>query len=421
VWGEPETQGEGYVPFARSKRVRSRAITEEIVRRLGGDPAAIEWNANGSVTDWRYDPQTGSLYSPSDAGSAGRKTKKVKGKEVSYFDLGAVERKLKSASKATQAWNADLEKVADRVGGDVAEALASMGAEGVKLADKMANGSTKYINEMAAALRNLQKTAKASLTDYTRQLGNANKMNREFADDLAKLAAMGYGDLAAQLAEQGDLAAQQIADAAAKDPKKAKKANAEAKTANSSLTSEQVQTLVQIIAAISSNKVGIHDVAAKTGIGEDEIIQIANKAKGQIHKSLGSRATRFLSDLGKANKFQAYADGGIRAGMYATQGGIIRFAEPSTRGEAYIPLGQNKRRSALPVLHDVATRFGVGLKDAGAGKVVIIREQGPLIGSQVNNISGGGNTKDLAREIETRFAYQMRRARRGGVAARYDH
>jgi hypothetical protein len=119
VWAEDETEGEGYVPFARSKRVRSRAITEEIVGRLGGNPSSIEWNANGSVTDWRYDPQSGSLFSPSDAGSAGRKTKKVKirgkVKEVEYFDVGAVERKLKSAGKATQAWNKDLERVADRV------------------------------------------------------------------------------------------------------------------------------------------------------------------------------------------------------------------------------------------------------------------------------------------------------------------
>ncbi|MGW7283937.1 hypothetical protein ACWGH4_00300 [Streptomyces sp. NPDC054847] len=52
VWAEPETMGEGYVPFAPSKRPRSRAITEEIVRRLDGDPSAIQWNANGNVNNW---------------------------------------------------------------------------------------------------------------------------------------------------------------------------------------------------------------------------------------------------------------------------------------------------------------------------------------------------------------------------------
>ncbi|MGV9227610.1 hypothetical protein ACWDPF_33640 [Streptomyces albogriseolus] len=418
VWAEDETGGESYIPLHPSKRTRSRAILEETTRRLGGDPSAIQWNADGSVTGWRYDPSTGSLYSPSDAGAAGRKTKKVKGKEVEYFSLAAVEAKLKSASRATKLWNRDLERVADRVGGDVAEALASMGEEGVKLAAKMAKGSTRYINEMAAALRGLQQTAKASLTDYTRQLGNANKLNKEFADDLARLAAQGYGDLAAQLAAQNDTAAHQLADAATRDKGKASRANAQARAANNALTADEVQTLVQIIAAIRTKTTGIHAVAGATGLGEDVIIDVANKARAQISKSLGSKATKFLSDLGKANRQQAYADGGIRAGLYATQGGIIRFAEPSTRGEAYIPLGLNKRRSALPVLADVAHRFGVGLTDGNGGKVIVVRENGPLIGQQINQVHGAGDARDTARQIEQRFAYQLRRARRGGVAAR---
>jgi hypothetical protein len=378
--------------------------------------------SGGSVTDWRYDPQTGSLYSGNDITSAGNKTKKVKvkvkgkwqTKEVEYFDITAVEKKLKSAAKATQAWNADLQKVADRVGGDVAEALASMGKEGMKLADKMANGSTKYINDMAKALRDLQKTAKASLTDYTRQLTNANKVNKDFAEDLAKLASMGYGDLAAQLASQNDEAAQQLADAAVKDKKKAAAADKQAKTANNALTADQVQSLVQIIAAIKTSKTGIHDVAATTGLGEDEIIAIANKAKAQIHTSLGSRATKFLQDLGKANKFQAYADGGIRSGIYATRGGLYRFAEPETHGEAFLPLAPSKRRSALPVLHDVATRFGLGLTDARATRpVVIVRESSPTNVS-VTAVRTGASASDIASQV----GRSVRRARRGGVAAR---
>ncbi|MBE4761749.1 hypothetical protein [Streptomyces caniscabiei] len=422
VWAEDETQGEGYVPFARSKRVRSRAITEEIVRRLGGDPAAIDWNADGSVTDWRYDPQTGSLYSSSDAGSAGRKTKKVKikgkVKEIEYFDVGAVERKLKSASKATQAWNKDLERVADRVGGDVAEALAAMGEDGVKLADKMAKGSTKYINQMAKALRDLQKTAKASLTDYTRQLDKANKLDKDFAANLAKLAGQGYGDLASQLAEQNDQAAMDLAAAAVKDKGKASKANKAAKTANNALTADQVSQLVAVIAAITTSKTGIHDVAAKTGLGEDDIIDVATKATSQIKTALGSRAGRFLADLAKAQKGMAYENGGIRAGMYATQAGIIRFAEPSTHGEAYVPFAPSKRGAATAVLSNVASRFGLGLTDAGAGRVVVVREQGPLVGSQVYNVTSGGSAEETARKVEDRSGYQLRRLARGGVGAR---
>lgn len=423
VWAEPETEGEAYVPFARSKRPRSRRIAEETVRRLGGNPDEIQWNANGSVTDWRYDPTTGSLYSASDAGSAGNKTKKVKvkggkTKDVAYFDVGAVEKKLISAGKATAAWNRDLEKVAETAGGDVAEALASMGKDGVALTKKMANGSKKYIAEMSIALRNLAKTARASLTDYKVQLNHATGNQELFAKNLAKLAAQGFGDLAGQLAAQNDEAAQQLAASAASDSKKASAANTAAKRANNALTSDQVQSLVSIIAAVKNSKTGIHDVAATTGLGEDEIIATATKATSQIKTALGSRATRFLADLGKAQKGMAYADGGIRSGIYATKAGAVTFAEPSTGGEAYLPLGANKRRSAMPVLRDVASRFGVGLTDANAGRVVIIREQGPLIGSQTWQVSSGGNAEDTARKVDAHNGYQLRRLARGGVGAR---
>jgi hypothetical protein len=419
VWAEDETHGESYIPLARSKRPRSRKIAEETVRRLGGDPRDIQWNANGSVTDWRYDPTTGSLYSASDAGSAGHKTKKVKvkggkTKEVEYFDVTAVEKKIKSAAKATTAWNKDLEAVANRVGGDVADALAAMGEDGMKLAHKMATGSTKYINDMAKALRDLQKTAKASLTDYTRQLGKANTLSKTFSDNLAKLAAEGFGDLASQLAAQNDQAAQDLAAAAVKDKGKASKANAAAKTANNALTSDEVSELVTIIAAIKNSKTGIHDVAGTTGLGEDDIITVGNKAKSQISKSLGGRATRFLSDLGKANKHLAYADGGIRAGMYATRGGIYRFAEPETHGEALIPLGPNKRRTALPVLSDVAHRFGLGLTDVAATRPVVIVREGGATHVNVTAVRTGATASDIGSQV----GRSVRRARRGGVAAR---
>ncbi|RKL53392.1 hypothetical protein, partial [Acinetobacter baumannii] len=36
VWAEPETEGEAYIPFARSKRGRSRMIAAQAVQRLGG-------------------------------------------------------------------------------------------------------------------------------------------------------------------------------------------------------------------------------------------------------------------------------------------------------------------------------------------------------------------------------------------------
>ncbi|MEU5660072.1 hypothetical protein ABZ802_31315 [Streptomyces sp. NPDC047737] len=419
VFAEDETGGESYVPLHPSKRTRSRAITEETVRRLGGDPSAIQWNADGGVTDWRYDPQSGSLYSPNDAGAAGNKTKKVKvkggkTKEVKYFDLAAVEKQLKANSKATTAWNKDLEKVADRVGGDVAEALAAMGKDGVALTHKMATGSTKYINEMAKALRGLAAEAKASLTDYTRELTKATTADSAFAKNLATLAARGYGDLAKQLAAQGDEAAAQLAASAVGDNKKASAANSAAQKANNALTSDQVQDLVAIIAAVKTSKTGLHDVADTTGLGEDDIIDIASKAKAQISSSLGSRAAKFLADLARAQKGLSYADGGIREGIYATRGGAVTFAEPSTGGEAYIPLGANKRRQATNVLRDVASRFGVGLTDMAATRPVYIVREGGDTHVSVTAVRTGASASDIGSQV----GRSVRRARRGGVNAR---
>lgn len=48
VFGEKETQGEGYVPLANDwRRPRAKAITQQIVSRFGGD---VTWHAAGSIT-----------------------------------------------------------------------------------------------------------------------------------------------------------------------------------------------------------------------------------------------------------------------------------------------------------------------------------------------------------------------------------
>ncbi|MGW4270878.1 phage tail tape measure protein [Streptomyces seoulensis] len=489
VWGEPETDGEGYVPFALSKRPRSRKITEEIVRRLGGDPRGIMWNADGNVlhfagggtADFTYTP-TGGMKSTSDVQSAYSDAhqpidkadydKKIRARANAVDTLRAAEARLAqvrrhkhtqaqlisaenavakarrslatatdaaaaaearykkkfslsdwgktlaSAVKSNQAYEANLNKIASRGGADVIDQLRDMGAEGATMVAALAKASSKQFNAIVSNLKKLGPLAKASLSDYTKQLNAATKGSATFQANLAKLAAMGYGDLAGQLAAQGDDAAEKLAADAVKSKADAKKANDAAKKSKATLSQEQTTELVQIIAAISSSKTGIHDVAGKTGLGEDEIITVANLAKSQISKVLGSRATRFLADLGKANKHMAYENGGLRAGIYATQAGIIRFAEPNTGGEGYVPLAASKRRSALPVLSDIAHRFGLGLTDAAGGRTIIIREQAPMIGSQTFHVAPGATATDTARQIESRVSWQLRRASRGGVAAR---
>jgi len=205
-----------------------------------------------------------------------------------------------------------------------------------------------------------------------------------------------------------------------KDKKKAKAANDASKQAKGTLSDEELGTLVQIISATKSAKTGIHDVADATGLDEEEIITVAGKATAQIKQALGSRADRLLSDLSKAKKGLAYADGGIREGIYATSSGLIRFAEPSTQGEAYVPLALSKRPRATAVLADVAGRFGyalTGLQDAAAGRVqvIVVQQPAPLIGTQTIQIDRPGATEQ---QIAAAVGYQLRRGQRGGVQHR---
>ncbi|MFM9538643.1 phage tail tape measure protein [Streptomyces turgidiscabies] len=427
VWAEEAAGPEAYIPLAHNKRTRSRAITEQVVRRLGGK--SVDWYANGGLTGWSYNSSGSTeLVSISSVRADSMRTVKKGGKETEVFDLKLFEKNLDKAVKSAQRWRKDLATVARRAGEDVADALEDMGEDGVELTHRMATGSSKYVTEMTKDLEKLGVVARATLSDYTTHLKQAIKDQAAFEKNLSKLAAMGYGDLATMLAEQGDKDAEDLAAEAAKSPSKAKKANSQAKAASKAIPDDDLPDLVAIISAVTSSKTGIQDVAEKTELGEDRIIEIATLGRTRIKDALGKKATRFLSDLGKANKQLAYEDGGIRTGLYATSNGIIRFAEPSTGGEAYLPLGVNKRRSATAVLADVASRFGYQLTPAGDSglvrlvdarpapvQVVVVREGRPaaLVGSMPVTVNGGADAK-AADQVGTEIMRRLRNAQRGG-------
>ncbi|MDX2824197.1 phage tail tape measure protein [Streptomyces ipomoeae] len=427
VWAEEAAGPEAYIPLAHNKRSRSRAITEEVVRRLGGK--GVEWYADGGLTDFSHNPSASTeLISISSIRSDSIRTVKKGKKETEVFDLKLFEKNLDKAVKRAQRWRKDLTTVARRAGQDVADALEAMGEDGVELTHKMATGSSKYVKEMTKDLEKLGVVVRVTLSDYTAQLKQAVKDQAVFEKNLSKLAAMGYGDLAKMLAEQGDEDAEDVAAEAAKSPGKAKKANTQAKSASKAIPDEDLPDLVTIISAVTSSKVGIHDVAEKTQFDEDRIIEVATLGRTRIKDALGKKATRFLTDLDKANKHLAYENGGIRAGLYATSNGIIRFAEPSTGGEAYLPLGQSKRRSATAVLSEVADRFGYQLSPLGDSglirlvdarpapvQVVVVREERPaaLVGSMPVTVNGGADAK-VADRVGTEIMRRLRNAQRGG-------
>ncbi|MFF2731773.1 phage tail tape measure protein [Streptomyces sp. NPDC058008] len=482
VWAEEETGGEAYIPLSPSKRGRSRAITEETIRRLGGDPKSVQWHADGAVVafdsgGFSYTP-TGmrrdtsfvqSAYSDShqpidkdtynkkiraqknavdslraaEAALAAVRRKKHTGAqmvaaenrvakarrtlatatdaarkaEAQYkktFSLSDWQKTLKTSVAANATYERNLAKVASRGGSDVIDQLRDLGEEGAQLIAALAKASNKQFNDIVANLRKLGPLAKATLADYTQQLNASNKTSTAFQANLAKLASMGYGDLATQLAGQGDEAAQKLAAEAVGNKFKAASADTAAKNATKTLSGDELGQLVAIIAAVKTSKTGLHAVADTTGIGEDDILTIANKATAQIKSSLGARATQFLADLARANKGLSYANGGIREGIYATRGGAVTFAEPETGGEAFIPLGANKRRAATNVLRDVAGRFGVGLTDMSATRQVVVVREGGDTHVTVTAVRTGASASDIGSQV----GRSVRRARRGGVNAR---
>ncbi|MFB7828412.1 phage tail tape measure protein [Streptomyces hydrogenans] len=568
VWAEPETQGEAYIPLAGSKRGRSKRILEEVARRFGGE---VTYHADGGLTGFNYQAPT--LYTLS--GIAGESLTK-KGR----FSLSLFGKRLDTSVATAKRWRKDLETVARRAGQDVADALAEMGADGIALTRKMATGSSRYVRAMAGDLRALAAASRASLGEWSSQLGQAAKdqatfnrnlstlegrgygalakrlreqgdqdaadladqavrdpkkakaandaaarMNaalvtnlqqwtnqlgqaardriqfernlskleaqgygalakrlREQGDDdaaalaaqavkdskkakaanteaarmasalitslgqwtdqlrktvkdqnafeqnLAKLAASGYTALAKQLAEQGDQEAADLAAQAVKDPKKAKAADDTAKAAAKALSDEDLPDLVAIIGAIKNKTTGLHAVADATGLSEDRIIEIANLALARLKSALGTRGTKFFEDLRRANAGLSYANGGILTpGLYATSNGLVRFAEPETAGEAFIPLGAAKRSSALAVLHEVAARFGMRLssadavptatklvdaRSAAAIKVTVVQQQPKALVESMPITVHGRDTSP--QELSGEIMRRLRNAQRGG-------
>ncbi|WP_063734394.1 phage tail tape measure protein [Streptomyces sp. RTd22] len=415
VWAEPETQGEAYIPLAGAKRARSKRILDEVARRFGGE---VSYHADGGLSGFTYRPQ--SLYSLSGIASDSQDKK-------GNFSLALFAKKLHSSVSTAKRWRRDLDTVARRAGQDVAGALAEMGEEGVSLTHKMATGSSRYVRSMAKDLRDLAAASKASLGEYTGQLRQAVKDQTGFEQNIAKLAASGYGDLAKRLAEQGDQDAAELATQAVKNKKKAKAANDAARSAGKTVPDDDLPDLAAIVAAVKNKTTGLHTVADATGFDEDHIIEIANLGLARMKKALGSKGAKFFSDLSRANKGLAYADGGILTpGLYATSGGLIKFAEPSTGGEAFIPLGAAKRSSATAVLNDVAARFGMRLSSGAhvpamrlvdarpptAIKVTVVQQQPKALVENMPITIQGRDTSP--QELSGEIMRRLRNAQRGG-------
>lgn len=123
--------------------------------------------------------------------------------------------------------------------------------------------------------------------------------------------------------------------------------------------------------------------------------------KSEVYNfAAGGNPHQYRYDPQRQSWVLAYSDGGITpmlpAGIHAEgrAPGVILALEPGTGGEAIIPMGSSKRAKALPVLAEVAERFGMAMTryaDGGFTRPVVVA---PKVGP-VARFADGGFTRPM--------------------------
>ena len=277
------------------------------------------------------------------------------------FDLNAYEKELTKSLAATEKWRGNLSKISKRGGADVEALLEGMGQDGYDLVNKLAGASDKQFKHIVDQLKKTGDQAKATLADYNKQLNASTQQNAQFAADLQKLAAEGYGDLAQALASQGDANAMDVAHQAAKDSKAAKKANDSTKKAEGTLTGDDLANSLTLLSVLRSG----------TGKGYADLIA-AGLDVGVI-KALVPKMTAQIKALPHANKDAFVKQWVAQGGQPMADGGILTSATPVLAGEAgpeaFIPLTNTVRSRALLTASAAALGYHLvpASRYAGAG------------------------------------------------------
>ncbi|WP_281155170.1 hypothetical protein [Streptomyces sp. HYC2] len=293
------------------------------------------------------------------------------GTKASGFSLTGYSTNLKEAVQKSEAWERNLQKVGKKAGADVEAILRDMGEAGQALVASLAKATGKQFNDVVNNLRKLAPTAKATLADYTKQLTASTSSSKKFQADLLKLSAAGYGDLAMQLAAQGDADAMAIAAAAVKSPTAAKKANAAVKANEKLLSTDELNAASQLLGALSGKKnATVADVVA-AGVSWPMIAHLAPLYAKQI-KAIPGSAT-FVKDM--KERGIALAGGGLvqgpgtstsddiplwgSAGEYMVKATAVakyglKFMDDLNSGR--LPVGRAAARPGLPAAPAAAVR-----------------------------------------------------------------
>lgn len=200
-------------------------------------------------------------------------------------------------------WQTNLVTVSRRAGADVATILAGMGQEGVTLTAQMANGTEAEVTRMSNALR---EHARVGGQNVANELEAAFKI----ANTVAHTGAKGTAE---EIAKQLNIGVEEVKRIAAQYGIKL------------------AEGINPVITAVGGRRIelapggGPVRIMAEGGLVEDHRPQIAKGGEWRI------------------------------------------WAEPETGGEAYIPLTPAKRRQSVPILAEVAKRFGFALSEFAAG------------------------------------------------------
>ncbi|MFF7192038.1 hypothetical protein ACFZAR_44620, partial [Streptomyces sp. NPDC008222] len=299
---------------------------------------------------------------------------------------------------ATDKWRANLTKISKRGGAEVESLLEGMGQDGYDLVNSLAGASTKQFNDIVKKLQKTGDVAKATLADFTKQLGASTQQNQQFAKDLQTLAAKGFGDLAQALAAQGDSNAMAVAHSAATgSAKDAAAANQAVSKAQGTLSGQDLVNSLTLLSTL------------RGGAGRGYADLIAAGLDPATIQALVPKMTAQIAALPHLNKDVFVRQWVQQGGKPMALGGILTSATPVLAGEAgpeaFIPLTRSVRSRAL--LATTAAALGYHLvpasryTTAGLSAADMVRE----VSKQVTvNLYGAKQTAaeqahDIARVI----------------------
>jgi TP901 family phage tail tape measure protein len=308
------------------------------------------------------------------------------------FNLKAYETQLDESVAATQKWRSSLSRIGQRGGKELQTMLEGMGEEGYALVNSLAGASDKQFKSIVAKLQKTGDFAKATLADFTKQLGASTKESQQFAADLQKLAAAGFGDLAQALAAQGDPAAIALAHEAVGNKKSAAAANAQVGKAQSTLTGEDLANSLTLLSTL------------RGGPGRGYADLIAAGLDPATIKALVPKMTRQIGSLPAANKATFVRQWVAQGGKAMAAGGVLNRPTMVLGGEAgvresWIPWNTSARSRAL--LAKTAAAMGYQMVPAG-------------------RYGGGVSTAAVAREVSKQITVNLYGAQQTAAEQAHD-